>query len=147
MSGARPEELPPSSLPAIVDRLLACLRERVELEAVVLFGSRARDDAFDESDWDFALISSDFHDLDPLARARLTVDCRLPLVDLVHLTPEELLEPDSSYLRCAILEEGRAIVDAGIFTRARDCYAQRKSTGEISFQCGLVDASPGTGRS
>lgn len=131
-----------TDLDAFVERLVPCLSSRVELEALVLFGSRVADDAFDESDWDFAVISSDFRDLDPLARGLLTLDCRIAMVDLVHLTPDELLEPDHSYLRCAILEEGRPLIDMGAFARARERYEQRKAAGEIRFRGDFVEFEP-----
>lgn len=117
-------------LRAVVD----CLRDVVELEAAVLFGSRARDDAFSFSDWDLAVVSSDFGGMNPLERGLRTVDCRRGAVELVHLTPGELEAPDYSYLRCAILEEGGAIVDSGVFAAARRRYEERKERGEIEFR-------------
>lgn len=124
----------PARLEPILDRLLPCLRECIALDALILFGSRAQDDAFDQSDWDFAVVSADFRGLDPLARGLVTVDCRLPMIDLVHLTPEELLHPEGSYLRCAILEDGRAILDEGAFRQAQERFEERKAAGEIVFR-------------
>lgn len=126
-------------LDEILDELVPCLSARVDLEALVLFGSRAEDDAFEESDWDFAVISADFERLDPLARGQLTVDCRLPLVDLVHLTPQEIMEPGRSYLRCAILEHGETVLDRGAFARARERYQRRKADGEITFHGAVIE--------
>lgn len=124
--------------PPRLDALLECLHERVALDALVLFGSRARDDAFRSSDWDLAVISSDFQGRDPLERGLMTVDCRRGGVEFVHLTPGELATPDFSYLRCAILEEGRALRDWGAFERARRRYRERQAAGEIEFGDGRV---------
>jgi predicted nucleotidyltransferase len=63
---------------------------------VVLFGSRARGMATEESDVDVAIISPSFRGKDAFKRARLTKDVeiramrrfRLPF-DIVTLTPEE----------------------------------------------------------
>lgn len=115
------------------ESLLRCLRERIHVDALVLFGSRARDDAFRESDWDVALVSEDFEDRNPLERGLAVLECAVPGIELVHLAPAELMEPDFSYLRCAILEEGVTLQDGGAFRRARARYEARKEAGEIVF--------------
>lgn len=130
-----PAELPGGSDPRAPDlaALLRCMAERIEVEALVLYGSRARGDAFVDSDWDLAVVSSDFEGLDPLERGLAVLECRPPAAELVHLTPEELLEPDGSYLRAALLEEGVPLHDEGAFRRARRRYEERKTAGEIRF--------------
>lgn len=120
-------------------RFLQCLEGAIRVDAVVLFGSRATDDALDASDWDLAVVSEDFVGLDPVERGLTVVDCRAPGLELVHLTPGELMEPDFSYLRCAILEEGRALADRGAFDRAREQYEERKAAGEIVVTDGGVE--------
>lgn len=112
--------------------------DRLAVEALVLYGSRARGDAFVDSDWDVAVVSSDFAGLDPLERGLAIVDCRPSTAELVHLTPGELLEPDGSYLRAALLEEGVPLHDEGTLRRARRRYEERKSAGEIRFDGGSV---------
>ena len=119
-------------------RLLRCLQERIQVDALVLFGSRARGDSFTRSDWDLVVVSPDFHGRNPIERAEPVLHCPPPGVELIHLTPEELLAPDMSYLRCAILEEGRPLHDRGAFVRARDRYQARKDAGEIVFEDGGV---------
>lgn len=119
-------------------RLLRCLQDRIEVEALVLFGSRARGDAFARSDWDLVVLSGDFEGRDPIERAEPALQCPPPGVELIHLTPGELREPDMSYLRCAILEEGRPLHDRGAFAEARRRYQARKAAGEIVFEDGGV---------
>lgn len=119
--------LPPPDL----DRLLRCLRERIEVDALVLFGSRARGEAFEDSDWDVAVVSTDFQGLNPLERGLKVLDCRPVRAELIHLTPAELLEPGLSYLRCSVLEEGVPLHDGGAFRRARRRWEERKSAGEV----------------
>jgi predicted nucleotidyltransferase len=110
----------------------------VRLDALVLFGSRARDDAAETSDWDLAVISHDFDGLNPLERALLLIDCLAPGIEFVHLTPTELENPVLSYLRCAILEEGVPLVDRGAFESARARYENEKAAGRIRFEGALV---------
>jgi len=108
------------------------------VEALVLFGSRARNDAFRRSDWDLAVVSPDFEGRNPLERAEPVLHCPPPGVELVHLAPSELRTPDFSYLRCAILEEGVPVHDRGAFGEARRRYEARKAAGEIVFREGRV---------
>jgi len=123
----------------VVSDAQRCLASRVRLEALVLFGSRARGDALDMSDWDLAVVSSEFEGLNPLERGLRVVDCVMPGVEFVHLTPTELLQPRLSYLRCAILEEGVALVDEGAFSTARAQYESLKAEGRIRFRGALVE--------
>lgn len=141
MTSERRREFERPYVDELMVTLRSCLSNRIELDALVLFGSRATDEAFDESDLDFAVISGDFRGLDPLERGR-RVDCRLsyvPGLDFVHLTPEELREPRHSYLRCAILEEGRAVVDRGVFAEAKRVYEELKAAGKIVFRGPVVE--------
>lgn len=125
--------------PALIDEVQQCLGARVALEALVLFGSRARGDPLDTSDWDLAVVSPDFQGLNPLERGLRVVDCLLPGIELVYLTPSELLEPTLSYLRCAILEEGVPVVDRGAYARARAHYAAQKAAGRIRYHGAVVE--------
>ena len=63
---------------------------------VILFGSRARGTATEDSDVDVAIISPDFRGKDIFERARLTKDVEISAIDkfmvsfdIVTLTPEE----------------------------------------------------------
>lgn len=115
------------------------MRGLVRLDAAVLFGSRARGDALDTSDWDVALLSTEFEGLNPVERGLKVIDCVAPGVDLVCLTPNELLHPRLSYLRCAVLEEGTAMLDGGAFARARAAYEAEKAAGRIRFRGSVVE--------
>ena len=74
----------------MVKTLLRRLGER--LEAVVLFGSRARGEAHPESDWDILLIVKDLP-RSPLARQRLLLEALPPALsasfEFLVLAPEE----------------------------------------------------------
>jgi predicted nucleotidyltransferase len=118
----------------MIHGLPEALEQCVRLDALVLFGSRGRGDARPDSDWDVAIVSAAFEGLDPLRRGLLIERCMRPRVELVCLTPAELLRPDGSYLRCAILEEGTALLDRGAFARARTAYLARKGAGRIRFK-------------
>lgn len=118
----------------MIGDLAAALEECVPLDALVLFGSRARGDARPDSDWDVAVVSAAFEGHSPFRRGLLIEPCLRPRVELVCLTPGELLRPDGSYLRCAILEEGTALLDRGAFARARMAYQARKDAGRIRFK-------------
>jgi predicted nucleotidyltransferase len=81
----------------VLKYLERCVAESGLAEArIVLFGSRARGAANDESDVDVAIVSPAFRGKDAFKRARLTKDVeiramrrfRLPF-DIVTLTPEE----------------------------------------------------------
>lgn len=109
------------------------------MDALILFGSRARGDALEVSDWDLAVISSEFEDLNPLERGRRILDCFAPRVEFVTLAPSELLDPRLSYLRCAVLEEGTPLVDTGVFARAKLQYEQAKAEGRIRFRGAYVE--------
>ncbi len=105
----------------------------------MLFGSRARGDAFEDSDWDLAVVSADFEGLNPIERSLRVLDCVVPRAELVCLTPAELLEPRLSYLRCGVLEEGVPISDRGAFREARTHYLAEKAAGRIRFRGALVE--------
>ncbi|BAW02138.1 putative nucleotidyltransferase [Thermus thermophilus] len=74
-----------------LQELRALLAEApLPLTRVLLFGSRARGEALEESDWDLLVVSPAFRGMDYLSRVQLLQGC-LPLrnVDYVALTPEE----------------------------------------------------------
>lgn len=123
----------------LIERVRRCLERHIRLDALILFGSRARGDALQISDWDLAVISEDFEGLNPIERGLHILDCVAPGVELVRLTPSELYEPEYSYLRCAILEEGRPLVDRGAWARARDRYKVQKDAGRIRFHGEYVE--------
>lgn len=116
-----------------------CVAARVPLAALVLFGSRARGDARDDSDWDLAIVSEAFEGASPLDRGLRIEDCQAAGLDFVCLAPSELLQPEGSYLRCAVLEEGISVFDQGAYARARERYEREKAAGRIRFQGSIVE--------
>ncbi|MFZ8813664.1 MAG: nucleotidyltransferase domain-containing protein [Thermus aquaticus] len=62
----------------------------IPLTRALLFGSRARGEALEDSDWDLLVVSPAFRGMDYLSRVQLLYHL-LPLrnVDYVALTPEE----------------------------------------------------------
>ena len=84
-----------------IDEIMTYLKQRVAesglAEArIILFGSRARGTATEESDVDVAIISPSFRGKGLFERARLTKDAEISAIrrfmvplDIVTLTPEE----------------------------------------------------------
>ena len=100
---------------------------------MVLFGSRARGDYLYESDWDIAVVSSEFDpDLPPFKRGE---KMNLPrergtCFEIVYLTPEEI-EAMNHCLVLDLLEEGEILYDDGTFRAARDLFQERRNMGKI----------------
>ncbi len=102
--------------PSIAPRqAVACIRdilqEHLHLEAVYLFGSRARGEGDRWSDYDVAVVSPDFEDVAFLERQRLV----RPLVrealgtvplDIVCYTPEEFERGRDGFLPEVVEREG-----------------------------------------
>ncbi len=129
----------PAAAGELIKRARQCLAAHVALDALILFGSRARGDALESSDWDIGVVSADFEGLNPIQRGLRVVDCLGPGLELVCLTPAELAAPEGSYLRCAILEEGRPLLDRGAFATALKRYQAEKAAGRIRFRGPLVE--------
>ena len=88
MSGSQSTQI--SSLNEVVEELKEKLTD--SLVALVLFGSRARGDAHEESDWDVLLIAYDLPDR--LFRRHIFLNAQLPprwraAISLMAKTPEE----------------------------------------------------------
>ncbi len=84
------------------------------LEALVLYGSRARGDATDSSDWDFAYLASPPFDPADLA-GKLSLELATDGVDLVDAARA------SGLLRFRVARDGRLIYERfpGAFLRLR----------------------------
>ncbi len=87
----------------------------IEIEKLILFGSRAMDIANEESDFDFAVISRSFEKKDLYERGEITAmpvaetiwEFNVP-IDLIGLTPSEFHEKDR--LICASLKMGKTLI-------------------------------------
>ena len=84
------------------------VRRRIRVEAVWLFGSRARGDARPDSDVDLIVVSPDFRGLDLVERSRLIRPCWEAdiSVDILPYTPEEFdrLRQGITLVRTAVTE-------------------------------------------
>jgi len=111
------------------------VRDRLDVKAVILFGSRARAEHLEDSDYDLGVVSDSFEGQNPYER-------RLPLyevwyesgplapADLFALTEAELLAMDRLVV-WDLLEEGIPLWDDGIWGRARREFTRRKREGRI----------------
>ena len=87
---------------------LAAVRRRLTDATILLFGSRARGDAREDSDFDLCIVSAAFAGLKPWERSLLAVELwDLPYaVDVVGYTPEEWKRLASWTFPARIREEG-----------------------------------------
>ena len=108
------------------ETLVARAREEPGLDLLVLFGSRARADAHDQSDWDFGYLGS--HDLDAATLLGALVEIvgadRIDLVDLG---------------RAGGLLRFRAAQDGLLIYEARQRLAEQFRLDAAQFWC---DAAP-----
>ena len=96
---------------SIPDEVVARLRRALPIEQVILFGSRARGTAHDDSDWDFLVImpTTLSHGARNLA-VRRAGRIAGHSMDFLVRTPRELAE--GFPLSKEILQEGRGLYDA-----------------------------------
>ena len=101
-------------LDAIVMHFAEAVRQRVRLDRIILFGTRARGEAKAESDIDLLVVSPDFG-LNVLADAVLLRDCLPPHdvdIDTVACSSTEVSELAPGGFLATILEEGRVVYPA-----------------------------------
>ena len=99
----------------IVNGLVTALRERVRVDQVILFGSRARGDAGEESDVDLLVVSPDFG-RDVLGDYTLLYRCIPPLdvdVDVIPRTPEQVAAAEPDSFLATVLEDGVVVYPSG----------------------------------
>lgn len=94
-----------------LNKIRRVLSDEIEVEEVILFGSRARGTADEGSDWDIAVVSESFEGMGFAARQRLV----RPLVrealgtvplDVACYTPEEYEAGRQAFLPRILDEEG-----------------------------------------
>jgi hypothetical protein len=98
-----------------IHELIRRLGARMRVDAVIVFGSRARGDALRESDVDIAVVAPDFAVMPPLKRLELLASewpgtCG---ADIIGFTPEEFRSRrDQLTLVAEIAREGRLVAGA-----------------------------------
>ena len=108
------------------------------LEVLFLFGSRARGDAHDRSDWDFAYLGTSDLDVERLL-ARLVLACNTDHVDLVDLRRA------GGLLRFRVARDGEALFErhagsADAFRlEAADFWCDAGPTLERAYETVLTD--------
>lgn len=99
----------------LVREFVTALSEQVQVERVILFGSRAQGEATDNSDVDLLVVSPDFG-RDVLADYTLVYRC-IPLldvdVDVIPRTPDQVAEAAPDSFLATVLEDGVTVYPTG----------------------------------
>lgn len=99
-----------------LDRLVASIVDRVRPELILLFGSRARGDTHEDSDYDLMLVVQDGADSESNRKAayEATTELKLQTDILVHTTSEYLRrQDDPGFLDWLVSREGRLLYSSG----------------------------------
>ena len=99
--------------PTSVDDLARALLELpIEVDRAILFGSRARGDYLEDSDWDVVLVSEDFEGIPVYKRAvPLLLSIAVSGVEMHCYTPKELEDARGGFSIAGVaLEEGIDLV-------------------------------------
>lgn len=109
------------------------LRSRLNLQSIVVFGSRARGDHWENSDIDLLVISRDFQGLSSGQRIDLLLESwpGIPALEPFGVTPAECEGPGWLMLWDA-LYQGRVLEDDGAFRRAREKFLERLRDGDLT---------------
>lgn len=109
------------------------LRSRLNLQSLVVFGSRARGDHWENSDIDLLVISRDFQGLSSGQRIDLLLESwpGIPALEPFGVTPAECEGPGWLLLWDA-LYQGRVLEDDGAFRRAREKFLERLRNGDLT---------------
>lgn len=107
------------------------LRDRVKVQSLVVFGSRARNDHWVDSDIDIVVVSPSFERMSRRDRIGLLLDDwgGKPALEPLGYTREEILQPDHLVLLDA-LHDGRILADDGTWQEARGSLKERMRRGE-----------------
>ena len=110
--------------------------ERVE--SVVLFGSRARGDALDASDYDLFLVLRAEDGLRFTDRIGLYQDVLTGKVDVFPYCPSDIaaMEQDSSGFLLEVLADGRPLQDRGAWARLQERFQRRLANGQVERVAG-----------
>jgi len=99
-----------------LDILVSAIVERIQPELILLFGSRARGDAHEGSDYDIMLVVRDDADVERANKAVLAMRERVPIhADVITCTVSEYerRQHDPGFLQWLISREGRLLYSHG----------------------------------
>lgn len=110
---------------------MAKLERRILIQALVVFGSRARNDHWKDSDVDLVIVSPAFQGMTRRDRIGLLLEdwMQSPALEPLGYTAEEIEVPDHLVLLDA-LYQGRPIRDDGVWARARGHLLRQIEEGE-----------------
>ena len=104
-----------TDLDVLVSEFARALRRTIQVERILLFGSRARGDAGEDSDIDLLVVSPDFG-RDALADMVLLREC-LPAheidIDTIARTPEQVASAEPDSFLATVLEDGVVVYPSG----------------------------------
>lgn len=102
-----------------------------EVDSIVLFGSRARGDALDVSDYDLLVALRDEDGLRFTDRIGIYQDTITGKVDVFPYCPSDLatMQEDRNGFLLEVLADGKAIYDRGAWARIRDRFASDLAAG------------------
>ena len=104
-----------TDLDILVSDFARALRRGIRVERILLFGSRARRDAGEESDIDLLVVSPDVG-RDALADMVLLREC-LPSheidIDTIARTPEQVASAEPDSFLATVLEDGVVVYPSG----------------------------------
>ncbi len=110
------------------------LSKRINAEAVILFGSRARDDSLKESDYDLLIIDKKFEDMSVFDRITYVNDILgWYRIEPIAFTPEEFERKFSSYSPLALdpIYEGKAIVNESFLEKYKKKLTKLIKSGRL----------------
>jgi predicted nucleotidyltransferase len=110
----------------IPSQIVACIKNYPELELLMLFGSRARGKATENSDWDFGYIATKAFDSEAFF-SDLTLAVKSDKVDLANLSKA------SGLLRFRVAKDGKVVYEK------RDGQYEKFWLQAVHFWC---DAGP-----
>lgn len=115
-----------------IDSFIKRAKQTINLEAVILFGSRATGDNLECSDVDLCVVSDSFEEMAGFRRTELLLGL---------WTGEKALEPlgfscaefmnTESLVVFDILAFGKPMFDRGIFLRTQEQFARKQQNGKI----------------
>ena len=117
---------------SLITAYLFELEKQIKVEALAVFGSRARGDAYVTSDYDIAVVSDDFLKMSKFERIFLLLDCWNGdfALEPVAYTKDEF-NRSSGLLIWDILEDGVLFKDSGIFRKRRSIHEKLKAAGKL----------------